>query len=142
MTDIERHPITDDADAWTLGVTGSVDRPLTLTRDDLSGYSLAPFHEDFDCEAGWTAEGLSWRRTRVGTLLDRAGPAEDAAYVLVRAMDGDYACSSVGRLATRSSASNSTTTRSRPPTVARRGWSRPATTGTAGRISTGSRRSN
>ncbi|WP_338742416.1 molybdopterin-dependent oxidoreductase [Haloplanus salilacus] len=95
MTDLERHPIPADVDpeAWTLDVTGSVDRPLTLTRDDLSTYSLDPFHEDFDCEAGWTAEGLAWRGIRVGVLLDRATPTEDTAYGLVRAMDGDYACS-------------------------------------------------
>lgn len=101
MTDLERHPIPDDVDpeAWTLAVSGAVDRPLALTREDLSAYSLDPFHEDFECEAGWTAEGLSWRGIRVGTLLDRAEPDDDAAYGLVRAMDGDYACSfPVGRL--------------------------------------------
>lgn len=95
MTDLERHPIPDDVDAgaWTLDVTGSVDRSLALTREDLSEYPLDPFHEDFDCEAGWTAEGLAWRGIRVGTLLDRAEPTADAEYGLVRAMDGDYACS-------------------------------------------------
>jgi DMSO/TMAO reductase YedYZ molybdopterin-dependent catalytic subunit len=97
VTDLERHPVPADVDAdpeaWTLDVTGSVDRPLALTRDDLSDHSLASFHEDFECEAGWTAEGLSWRGLRVETLLDRAEPTENAAYGLVRAMDGDYACS-------------------------------------------------
>lgn len=95
MTDLERHPVPDDvgADAWTLDITGAVDRPLELDRDALFEHSLEPFHEDFECEAGWTAEGLAWRGLRVGTLLDRASPTDEGEFGLVRAMDGDYACS-------------------------------------------------
>jgi DMSO/TMAO reductase YedYZ molybdopterin-dependent catalytic subunit len=95
VTDLERHPIPDDVetDAWTLDITGAVDRPLELGRDDLFEYPLEPFHEDFECEAGWTAEGLAWRGLRVGTLLDRAAPTDGGEFGLVRAMDGDYACS-------------------------------------------------
>jgi DMSO/TMAO reductase YedYZ molybdopterin-dependent catalytic subunit len=95
VTDLERHPIPDDVetDSWTLDVTGAVDRPLELTRADLAAFPLEAFHEDFDCEAGWTAEGLAWRGLRLSALLDRASPTDDGEYGLVRAMDGDYACS-------------------------------------------------
>lgn len=95
MTDLERHPVPEDVDpdSWTLDVTGAVGRSLELSRRDLTAFPVETFRGEFACEEGWVAEDLTWRGVRVGALLDRAGPADASAYGLVRAMDGDYACS-------------------------------------------------
>jgi len=95
MAGLERHDVPDGVDAsdWTLAVGGSVSRRLRLDRSALTALPRESFDEDFACVAGWVAEGLSWRGVRVGALLDRAEPSADGDHALVRAMDGDYACS-------------------------------------------------
>jgi hypothetical protein len=67
--------------------------PLRLDSAELADLPAATVAEDFECREGWVAEDLSWRGIRVGDLLDRADPTVDDGYVLVHAMDGDYACS-------------------------------------------------
>ncbi len=102
MTDLRRHEVPDSVETtgWTLGVTGTVDRPLDLARRDLESFPVETFRGDFVCEDGWVAEDLAWRGIRIGRFLERAGPTDTSEYGLVRSMDGDYACSfSLDRLA-------------------------------------------
>jgi DMSO/TMAO reductase YedYZ molybdopterin-dependent catalytic subunit len=56
-------------------------------------FPLESVTDDFECIEGWIAKDLSWRGIRVGPVLNRADPDDNAEYVLVHAMDGDYACS-------------------------------------------------
>ena len=95
MTELERHPVPDGVDPtdWSLEVTGAVDRPLRLSRRELAALPLETATDDFACVEGWTAEGLEWRGVPLVAVLERAAPTDDARYGLVRAMDGDYACS-------------------------------------------------
>lgn len=95
MTDLRRHEVPDGVETagWTLGVTGTVEGPLELTRSDLDSFPAETFRGDFVCEEGWVAEDLAWRGVRVGRLLERACPTDASEYGLVRSMDGDYACS-------------------------------------------------
>ena len=95
MSDLEPHDVPDDvdADAWGLGVTGAVERELTVDVAGLEGLPTETFTADFACVEGWVAEDLTWRGVRVGDLLERAEPAASATHALVRAMDGAYACS-------------------------------------------------
>ncbi len=94
MDDLPSHDVpgavtTDD---WALTVRGSVRRERTFDAADLAALPAAAFTGDFACEAGWVADGLSWRGVRVGDLLDRVDPTPQSEFALVRAMDGDYAC--------------------------------------------------
>ncbi|WP_435116091.1 molybdopterin-dependent oxidoreductase [Halolamina sp. C58] len=94
MSGLPEHDVPDEVetDDWALAVRGSVDRPRTFDAADLAALPTETFAEDFDCEAGWTAEGLSWRGVRVGDLLDCVDPTPESRFALVHAMDGDYAC--------------------------------------------------
>lgn len=94
MDGLPRHDVPEEVRTadWTLTVRGSVRRPRAFDADDLAALPTETFSEDFDCEAGWTVEGLSWRGVRVRDLLDRVDPAPESQYALVHAMDGDYAC--------------------------------------------------
>ncbi|MFB6091572.1 MAG: molybdopterin-dependent oxidoreductase [Haloquadratum sp.] len=91
--ELESHPVPDDVDPeeWTLRVTGAVSRPLCLSRDDVVALPDGELTDDFTCVEGWRAQDLSWRGVRVETVLSRASPRAAARYVLVHAMDGDYA---------------------------------------------------
>ncbi|GAB3670536.1 molybdopterin-dependent oxidoreductase [Halopiger thermotolerans] len=95
MDGLEPHDVPDDVDpdGWALRVSGTVDRPLRLGPDDLASYPLEAAADDFRCVEGWVAKGLSWRGVRVETLLERAEPTAASGHALVRAMDGEYACS-------------------------------------------------
>ncbi|RQG94931.1 molybdopterin-dependent oxidoreductase [Natrarchaeobius chitinivorans] len=84
---------SSDPDEWVLRIGGTVDTSVRVDQDDLVSYPLKSATEDFACAEGWVAEGLSWRGIRVETLLERAGPTDGSEYALVRAMDGEYACS-------------------------------------------------
>jgi DMSO/TMAO reductase YedYZ molybdopterin-dependent catalytic subunit len=95
MSDLRTHDVPDDVDPsdWSLRVIGAVAEPFRVGREDLAAFPVETVTEDFECVEGWAAAGLSWQGVRVGTVLDRADPTVDDGYVLVHAMDGDYACS-------------------------------------------------
>jgi DMSO/TMAO reductase YedYZ molybdopterin-dependent catalytic subunit len=95
MSDLRTHDVPDEVEPsdWTLRVTGAVAEPLRVEREDLASFPVETVTEDFECVEGWVAEGLSWQGVRVSSVLDRADPTIDEGYVLVHAMDGDYACS-------------------------------------------------
>jgi len=93
MAGLDSHPVPDgvNPDEWCLRVTGAVAEPLRLTGAELRTLPEMGVTDDFACVEGWRAEDLSWRGVRLGAVLAQARPAAEAAYVLVHAMDGDYA---------------------------------------------------
>ncbi|AEH39129.1 molybdopterin-dependent oxidoreductase [Halopiger xanaduensis] len=95
MDGLKSYGVPDDVDpdGWTLRVAGTVDRPLRIDPADLASYPLETAADDFACIEGWVANGLSWRGVRVARLLEGADPTDASEYALVRAMDGEYACS-------------------------------------------------
>lgn len=95
MDKLESNPIPSDIDlrGWQLHVTGAVSQALQLTQDDLRSLPDKNFSDDFTCVEGWRARDLSWHGIHVEAVLSQASPATDAGYVLVHAMDGDYASS-------------------------------------------------
>ena len=95
-----------DPNTWTLTVTGAVATPLDLDFDALPPESRsAPRQRDgsaahapvgatteravLDCTSGWYSEH-DWAGVRVGDLLDRVEPADDAAWVRFRSVTGYY----------------------------------------------------
>lgn len=100
MAGLDSHPVPEgvNPDEWCLRVTGAVAESLQLTEAELRTLPETGVTNDFACVEGWRAADLSWRGVRLGAVLAQARPTADAAYVLINAMDGDYACSfSLGR---------------------------------------------
>jgi DMSO/TMAO reductase YedYZ molybdopterin-dependent catalytic subunit len=95
MSRLRTHDVPDGVEPsdWRLRVTGAVDRPLDLDPDEITALPTETITEDFECLDGWTAEDCSWRGVRIGSLFGLAEPTVEEGYVLVHAMDGDYACS-------------------------------------------------
>ncbi|MFB6097479.1 MAG: molybdopterin-dependent oxidoreductase [Haloferacaceae archaeon] len=85
----ERRP---DPEAWDLTVTGAVAEPLTLPVAELRSLAFETTEAEVSCQSVSAAES-TWRGVRAGVLLERARPREEAAFGLVRAAGGDFACS-------------------------------------------------
>jgi DMSO/TMAO reductase YedYZ molybdopterin-dependent catalytic subunit len=65
---------TFDAATWRLRIEGLVDRPQTLTYDDLRSLPRATQISDFHCVTGWSVDNVHWTGVRFGDLLAAAGP--------------------------------------------------------------------
>jgi DMSO/TMAO reductase YedYZ molybdopterin-dependent catalytic subunit len=67
-----------DPTSWTLTVDGLVERPVTLTYDDLAKLPAAEQVSTFHCVTGWTVRNVRWRGIRLRHILDLAGPLRSA----------------------------------------------------------------
>src|SRR6185437_715810 len=66
---------------WRLDVTGLVERPLSLSLDDLRALERQEQTTMHHCIQGWTAIGR-WAGVRLSEVLDRCGLAPEAGYVV------------------------------------------------------------
>ena len=72
--------------SWQLEVGGRVERPLSLTLDDLRKLPTRAQTTKHSCIQGWTAIG-EWRGVPLSSLLDLCRPAVSARHVAFFAMD-------------------------------------------------------
>ena len=75
---------------YRLTVDGLVDRPLTLTLDDLLARPQAELTLDFQCVTGWRVADVPWKGVRVADLLDEAGVTDGATHLRIWSFDGAY----------------------------------------------------
>jgi DMSO/TMAO reductase YedYZ molybdopterin-dependent catalytic subunit len=76
---------------YQLTVAGLVDRPSTLTYDDLRLRLPQTFlKRDFQCVTGWRVEDVHWSGVLLRDVLDHAGVSPRAGYVLFHSFDGTY----------------------------------------------------
>jgi DMSO/TMAO reductase YedYZ molybdopterin-dependent catalytic subunit len=69
---------TFDPATWRLRIDGLVERPLTLSYDELRALPAAEQVSTFHCVTGWTVEGVHWRGVRFRDLLTPARPLPQA----------------------------------------------------------------
>jgi DMSO/TMAO reductase YedYZ molybdopterin-dependent catalytic subunit len=67
-----------DPTSWSLAIDGLVERPLTLSYDDLLALPAAEQVSTFHCVTGWTVRNVRWRGIRLRHILDLAGPRREA----------------------------------------------------------------
>ena len=84
-------PVWDEAarGAWRLEVSGAVQRPLSLSLDDLMKLPSVTQRVDHFCVEGWTARA-EWTGVRVSELARAAAATSDAQYVDFRSFDSNY----------------------------------------------------
>jgi DMSO/TMAO reductase YedYZ molybdopterin-dependent catalytic subunit len=75
---------------YRLTVDGLVDRPLTLSLDDLRARRQTDLVRDFQCVTGWRVPDVPWRGVKVSELLDEAGVQASATHLGIRSFDGAY----------------------------------------------------
>ncbi len=76
----DRIPTIDPA-AYRLRVDGLVERPLSLTLDDLRALPRAEQVSDFKCVTGWSVQDVRWAGVRFGDILEAAGPKPEARWL-------------------------------------------------------------
>ena len=63
---------------WRLRIEGLVERPQSLTYDELLALPQADQTSDFHCVTGWSVEDVRWRGVRFADLLAAAAPLASA----------------------------------------------------------------
>jgi DMSO/TMAO reductase YedYZ molybdopterin-dependent catalytic subunit len=89
---VSKHvPVWDTAvrGPWTLAVNGLVQRPVTLTLDQLVALPQTQQRVDHFCVEGWNAVARWWG-VRVTELARLVGPMPQARYVDFRSFDDGY----------------------------------------------------
>jgi DMSO/TMAO reductase YedYZ molybdopterin-dependent catalytic subunit len=71
---------------WRLEVRGLVDKPLSLTMDQVRALPQRTQITRHDCVEGWSAIG-QWTGPQLSALLDMAGLKHEAKYIVFRCAD-------------------------------------------------------
>jgi len=82
-------PRLADPSAWRLTVDGLVERPLSLTLDDLMAMPRTAYTVKHHCVEGWSAIA-SWHGVPVAAIAERCGVRREVRYVAFRSFDADY----------------------------------------------------
>jgi len=82
-------PRLADPSAWRLTVDGLVERPLSLTLDDLIAMERTSYTVKHHCVEGWSAIA-SWHGVRVAAVAARCGLRPEARYIMFRSFDAGY----------------------------------------------------
>jgi DMSO/TMAO reductase YedYZ molybdopterin-dependent catalytic subunit len=77
-----------DLDTWRLKFSGLVDRPYSLTYEELLGLSKTKYVRDFHCVTKWSIKDVEWEGAPLGELIRRASPRPQAEWVLFVCADG------------------------------------------------------
>ncbi|CAN5194230.1 molybdopterin-binding protein [soil metagenome] len=78
--------VADGFASWRLRISGMVTRPMELSIEQLRAMPSRTQITRHDCVEGWSCIG-KWKGTPLGRILDMAGPAPGAKYVLFRCAD-------------------------------------------------------
>jgi DMSO/TMAO reductase YedYZ molybdopterin-dependent catalytic subunit len=76
---------------YRLRVDGHVDRPATLTFDDVrTRLPQTAMTKDFQCVTGWRVDDVDWQGVLLADLLDEVGVRDGATHVRFWSFDGVY----------------------------------------------------
>jgi DMSO/TMAO reductase YedYZ molybdopterin-dependent catalytic subunit len=75
---------------YRLTVDGLVDRPFTLTLEELRALPSTLVVRNFQCVTGWVVPSVEWRGVRLAELAARAGVKREAAFITFYSADGQY----------------------------------------------------
>jgi DMSO/TMAO reductase YedYZ molybdopterin-dependent catalytic subunit len=71
-------------------VDGLVEKPLSLTYDELLALPSVSQVSDFHCVEGWGVDNARWQGVRLQTIIDLVRPRPNAAFVTFHSLDGVY----------------------------------------------------
>ena len=77
-----------DLSSWTLGITGLVDTPRTLTWQDVLERPAVTVETDIHCVTKWSKFDTHWTGTSIAALLTEAGIHANATHVMFHCEHG------------------------------------------------------
>ena len=72
-----------DPATWSFRVGGLVEKPYTLTWEELRALPAVDVTRDFHCVTRWSRFDNRWTGVRASAVLERAGPRPEATHVMV-----------------------------------------------------------
>jgi DMSO/TMAO reductase YedYZ molybdopterin-dependent catalytic subunit len=75
---------------YRLLIDGLVDKPRTLTFDELTALPATGLTKDFQCVTGWRVHSVPWVGVKLADLLREAGVQHGARAVTFHSFDGVY----------------------------------------------------
>jgi len=78
------------AGEYRLDVKGLIDKPFTLTYDELRALPATRLTKDFQCVTGWRVPKVHWVGVQLSVLLDRARVQSNAKALRFTSFDGTY----------------------------------------------------
>jgi DMSO/TMAO reductase YedYZ molybdopterin-dependent catalytic subunit len=85
----DQTPMLRDPASWRLTVDGLVEKPLSLSLEDLRRMPRASYTVKHHCVEGWSAIA-SWAGVPVSEIVLRTRPKATARYIMFRSFDADY----------------------------------------------------
>jgi len=79
-----------DPATYRLEITGAVDRPLSLSWDEVAALQTERQVSDFHCVTGWSVPGVRWEGIRLQQLWDMARPTSEARHVRFVSLESPY----------------------------------------------------
>jgi DMSO/TMAO reductase YedYZ molybdopterin-dependent catalytic subunit len=79
-----------DRATYRFVVDGLVEKPLSLSYDELRALPSVRQVSDFHCVEGWAVKNVRWQGVRLQTILSQVSPKPDAAYITFHSLDGYY----------------------------------------------------
>jgi DMSO/TMAO reductase YedYZ molybdopterin-dependent catalytic subunit len=79
-----------DRATYRLKVEGMVERPLSLSLEDLAGLPRTELTHYFQCVTGWRVPDVHWSGVKLSDVLDRAGVRPGATALRFFSADGVY----------------------------------------------------
>jgi len=76
-----------DLRSYRLKVTGAVERPLSLSYDDMLKFTVVSYTESFHCVDGWSVKDVRFEGIPLKELILKARPRR-ARYVMLRGLEG------------------------------------------------------
>lgn len=87
---VERPRPLFDLHSYRLTIDDLVEKPLTLTYDELRGLPAVMQVSDFRCVEGWGVDDVRWGGVRLQSLIDLVRPAANAGFVTFHSLGEIY----------------------------------------------------
>ena len=92
LSDMGGVPGVGKVPTWRLEIAGAVEKPLTLTFEDVMKLPQVVQTCDVHCVTGWTLLDSKWQGVSLQTIMDRAKVNKDARFIVFEA-PADYSSS-------------------------------------------------
>jgi len=88
IEDMGGRPGSPDVDAWRIKVHGEVEKPFSLTFDELRNLPQAEITCDVHCVTGWTLLDSRWGGVHIAQLIAKAVPTTQNGFLVLEAAHG------------------------------------------------------